>query len=108
MKRILKALALNALQLALCYLWLFQGQEWAGNLAKIMAALVLIAGLTICGSKELREKAKKAGCSLPRELSITLDLGMVGMFGACGHFWMAAIYLFSISAESYAYDADEN
>jgi len=107
MKRALKSLAINAAFLTLTYFWLFQGQEWAGNLMKINTALVLLVSLTLLHSKELKEKARKIGRSLPRELSIALDLGMVGMLGATGHFWMAGIYLLSISAESIAYDSEE-
>ena len=92
--------------LACAWLGLIHGEEWALNVLRFASGSVVVAGL-VCFTDHARNAALKRGRSVPALMSGLMDLALIVMCAATGHFWMATAWLWSAIAEAALYTKPE-
>lgn len=73
---------------------------------RFVAGLMLFRGV-ICFTKSMQSARQKKGRSVPAGPSQSVDFGIAIALASQAHFFMAGIYIFSMIAESAAFDGDD-
>jgi hypothetical protein len=110
MKRCSRALTwviLNAGFLLILILWLFYGQEWAGNLVKWTAWTMAICNTIGAASDDISSAMCLRGRSVPSWLSMLTDVAGVLLLAATAHWVLAALWMWQAATESTVWAKDK-
>jgi uncharacterized membrane protein len=78
---------------------MFLKVQWCENIFLFFIYLVFVITLIGVANKEAREKVQKQGWSVPKWISIFVDLIIVGMLAAAGRFFTAIIWFIQMTLE---------
>jgi hypothetical protein len=96
---------LNAGALACAYFGLITGEQWALNLLRFSTAVFSVLSL-VAFSRDVRKAAQSVGRSVPAVVANAVDIAMITLCAATGHFWLAAGWVWSAIAEAILYSGD--
>lgn len=103
--RVVRWVLLNSGALACAYFGLIRGELWAVNILQFATAVFSVLALAAF-SKSVRTAAIKQGRAVPAMVTGSVDIAMIVVCAATGHFWLATGWAWSAITESILYFED--
>ena len=102
-KRVVWWFTINGAMLILAGLGLWYGYAWAINLVLFFMWVMTVLRFATVYCPSLKADAMKVPRTVPRAISVAVDLAMVVMMASAGHFIIAAAWFYQLGCEEYIY-----
>lgn len=104
MIRVLKWTAVHAAMAVLGWFAIIESTEWAANVLMFLLILNALLWLGIATTKDVREKVRGRGRSVPTAVANLYDLAFICLLAGGGWFFFASVYVVQWIAECCVYE----